>query len=264
MHSPVTQFPSIFISKIPKFVFSDSKCISLSPTTCLIASDSAMNDPNWPLVNISNSTYFFLWENIIFRFKKAYLMLHLMNKTFLVGRLWSPESRLSGNYQKIFLSVLSFCFFSFFDLRSKSSTSINLICIENTEIDCPRRVKPISFFIWTPSEPMNGHFLVESYERDRKSIFKFWIRSEIWFFMHVWSTNFVFHFWSDLGPFSNCPEFGPESEVPKIWSRTGPKLQFLWWSLIWKVSGPRMQPSYAVTCYMLKHRPFPTKQIKIM
>ena len=136
-------------------------------------------------------------------------MLHLMNKTFLVGRLWSPESRLSGNYQKIFLSVLSFCFFSFFDLRAKSSTSINLICIENTEIDCPRRVKPISFFIWTPSEPMNGHFLVESYERDRKSIFKFWIRSEIWFFMHVWSTNFALHFWSDFGSFSNI----------NVWSR---------------------------------------------
>ena len=205
----MTQFPSTFISKIPKFVFSDSKCTSLSPQTCLIVSDSAINDPKWSQVTISKSTYFFLWENIIFRFKKASLMLHLMNKTFLVGRLWSPESRLSGNYQKIFLSVLSFCFFSFFDLRAKSSTSINLICIENTEIDCPRRVKPISFFIWTPSEPMNGHFLVESYERDRKSIFKFWIRSEIWFFMHVWSTNFALHFWSDFGSFSNI----------NVWSR---------------------------------------------
>ena len=114
---------------------------------------------------------FFLWENIIFRFNKASLMLHLMNKTFLVGRLWSPESRLSGNYQKIFLSVLSFCFFLFFDLRSKSSTSINLICIENTEIDCPRRVKPISFFIWPPSEPKNGNFLVENYERELENRF---------------------------------------------------------------------------------------------
>ena len=90
-------------------------------------------------------------------------------------------------------------------------------------------------------------------------------KSEVYDFSCMFGpANFVLHFWSDLGPFWNCPEFGPESEVPKIWSRTGPKLQFLWWSLIWKVSGPRMQPSYAVTCYMLKHRPFPTKQIKLM
>ena len=82
---------------------------------------------------------FFLWENIIFRLQMAYLVLHLMNKTFLVD--FEVQNLACLEIIKKYFYQFCHSAFSFFDLRSKSSTSINLICIENTEIDCPRRVK---------------------------------------------------------------------------------------------------------------------------